>query len=278
MGIEGGVTKMLIVDSHCHLNFSEFAEDFLAMIARAEAADVRIMQTICTRMSEFPQVLAIAEANPAIYCSVGVHPCNVGEAEVVEVADLLAASAHPKVIGLGETGLDYYHKGASHADQQESFRRHIAASRQTGLPVIVHSREADADTVRILEEETAKGRFPFLIHCFTASHELAEAVIALGGYISLSGILTFKNAKAIQESARVLPLEHLLVETDAPYLAPMPHRGTRNEPAYTRHVCEYLAKLKGITLAECAAQTTHNFFTLFTKATQSVDSCIDSCM
>lgn len=256
----------MIVDSHCHLNFPDFVEDFDAVLARAAEAGVGVMQTICTRMSEFPAVHAIAERNENIYCSVGVHPNNVHEAELVTVEELVVAVANSKVIGLGETGLDYYYERSEREAQKESFRRHIEASRQTGLPVIVHTRDAEEDTVAILQEETAKGSFPFLIHCFTSSQWLAEESIKLGGYVSLSGILTFKNAKEIQESARNLPLDRLLIETDAPYLAPVPMRGKRNEPAFTRHVCEYLAQLKGVSAEECARQTTENFFRLFTKA------------
>lgn len=257
---------MQIVDSHCHLNFSDFSEDFAEVLARAEAAGVLTMQTICTRMSEFPAVLALAEKYSQIYCSVGVHPNNVAEAPLVTEAELLEATQHPKVIGLGETGLDYYYKDAPPEAQKESFHRHINVARQTGLPVIVHTRDADEDTVALLQEEHEKGAFPFLIHCFTSTAWLAAECIKLGGYISLSGILTFKNAKEIQAAVRDLPLDRLLIETDAPYLAPMPMRGKRNEPAFTRHVCTYLAELKGITAEECATQTTDNFFRLFQKA------------
>jgi TatD DNase family protein len=256
----------MIVDSHCHLDFPDFVEDFAEVLARAEANDVRLMQTICTRMSDYPTVKALAEVHSQIYCSVGVHPCNVHEAPLVNVEELIAAAVHPKTIGLGETGLDYYHDASTKDLQIESFRRHIEAGRRTGLPLIVHTRDADADTVAILKEEFARGPFTFLIHCFTSTKWLAEESIALGGYISLSGILTFKNAKEIQAAARDLPLERLLVETDAPYLAPAPHRGRRNEPAFTRHVSDYLAQLKGISAEDCAAQTTANFFALFNKA------------
>lgn len=235
------------------------------MLTRATEAKVTLMQTICTRMSEFPTILGIAEAHPQIYCSVGVHPNNVAEAPIVEVETLINAAAHPKVIGLGETGLDYYYDTAPKEAQHQSFRNHIAAARITGLPIIVHTRDADEDTVAILKEESAKGAFPFLIHCFTSTQWLAEESIRLGGYISLSGILTFKNAKDIQESARNIPLDRILVETDAPYLAPTPMRGKRNEPAFTRHVCEYLAQLKEVSLEDCAAQTTANFHRLFNK-------------
>ena len=257
---------MLIVDSHCHLNFSDFDEDFDAVVASAHAADVGLLQTICTRMSEFETIHKIALKNDSIYCSVGVHPCNVHEAELVTVEELVTAAAKPKVIGLGETGLDYFHSTDHVELQKQSFRTHIEASRQTGLPVIIHCRDAEEDTVAILKEEKTKGDFKALIHCFTGTQWLADEVLKLGLTISLSGILTFKNAKEIQEVAKGLPLDKVLVETDAPYLAPMPHRGKRNEPAYTRHTCEYLAELKGVSLEEAAAQTTENFFRLFSKA------------
>ena len=257
---------MLIVDSHCHLNFPDFAEDFDQVLQNAKAAEVGILQTICTRMSEFDTIHTLAQEHDFIYCSVGVHPCNVQEADLVTVEELVEKAANPKVIGLGETGLDYFHNTDHIALQQQSFRHHIEASRQTGLPVIVHTRDAEADTVEILKEESAKGAFPFLIHCFTGTGWLAEQVLPLGGYISLSGILTFKNAKEIQATAKNLPMDRILVETDAPYLAPAPHRGKRNEPAFTRHTCEYLAELKDISLEEAAQQTTENFFTLFQKA------------
>lgn len=257
---------MLIVDSHCHLNFPDFAEDFDAVLERAEEADVGLLQTICTRMSEFDAIYAIAKQHAQIYCSVGVHPCNVQEEALVSVERLVEKSRDSKVIGLGETGLDYYHDTSHIEKQQQSFRHHIAASRETGLPVIVHTRDADEDTVAILQEEHAKGAFPFLIHCFTSTQWLAEEAIKLGGYISLSGIVTFKNAKEIQSTAKELPLKRILVETDAPYLAPIPHRGKRNEPAFMRHTCEYLAGLKDVSLEEAAAQTTDNFFRLFSKA------------
>ncbi len=257
---------MLIVDSHCHLNFSDFAEDFEAVVQAARDAQVGVMQTICTRMSEFDTIHRIALEHEGIYCSVGVHPCNVHEAELVTVDALVAAAAKPKVIGLGETGLDYFHSTDHIAAQKQSFRTHIQASRRTGLPVIIHCRDAEEDTVAILQEEKAKGDFKALIHCFTGTQWLADEVLKLGLSISLSGILTFKNAKQIQAVAKTIPIDRTLVETDAPYLAPMPHRGKRNEPAYTRHTVEYLASLKELSFKEVAKQTTANFFGLFDKA------------
>ncbi|MDG1286435.1 MAG: TatD family hydrolase [Rickettsiales bacterium] len=259
---------MLIVDSHCHLNFSDFEEDFDAVLANAAEAEVGLLQTICTRMSEFETIHKIALDHEQIYCSVGVHPCNVQEAPLVTLGELVEAADKPKVIGLGETGLDYFHSIDHVSLQKESFRIHIEASRQTGLPVIIHCRDAEEDTVAILKEEKAKGDFKALIHCFTGTKWLADEVLKLGLTISLSGILTFKNAKEIQAIAKDLPLDKVLVETDAPYLAPMPHRGKRNEPAYTRHTCEYLAQLKEVSLEAAAAQTTENFFRLFDKAPQ----------
>ena len=255
---------MQLVDSHCHLNFSDFAEDFDEVIARASEAGVGVMQTICTRISEFATIHAIARAHEHIYCSVGVHPCNVQDEPLPDIEELLIHTTKPKVIGIGETGLDYYHdKGESRALQIESFRRHISVSRATGLPVIVHTRDADEDTVAILREEQQEGKFPFLIHCFTSTQWLAEEAMKLGGYISLSGIVTFKNAKEIQATAKTLPLDRILVETDAPYLAPMPHRGKRNEPAFTRHTAEFLANLRGEPFGEFATATTKNFHRLF---------------
>jgi TatD DNase family protein len=255
----------MLVDSHCHLNFPDFKEDLPEVIARAKASGVTIMQSICTRMSEFSEICTIAETYDGVYCSVGVHPNNVAEAPLVTVEELVATAVHPKVIGLGETGLDY-HYDAPPELQKESFRRHIEASRQTALPVIVHTRDADEDTVALLKEEMAKGAFPALIHCFTSTQWLAEECIKLGLYISLSGILTFKNAKAIQEAAKGLPLERLLVETDAPYLAPAPYRGKRNEPEYTKYTNKFLADLKAENENHVAAVTTANFHRLFTKA------------
>jgi TatD DNase family protein len=257
---------MLLVDSHCHLNFPDFKEDLDAVVARAREGGVGVMQTICTRMAEFPEIHALAQRYDDIYCSVGVHPNNVAEAPLVTVEELVAAAQHPKVIGLGETGLDYHYQDSTPEQQQESFRRHIEASRQTGLPVIIHTRDADTDTVEILQTEMAKGRFTGLIHCFTSTRYLAEESIKLGLYVSLSGILTFKNAQDIQATAKDLPLDRLLVETDAPYLAPAPHRGKRNEPSFTAHTNRYLAALKGLDEQTVAAATTANFFALFTKA------------
>lgn len=260
----------MLVDSHCHLNFPQFSDGqtIAEVVARASENGVTTLQTICTRMEEFPTILGIAENFPNVYASVGVHPNNVDEAPLVTLDELLAAANNPKVIGLGETGLDYHYskEPEKQAKQRESFLIHIEASRQTGLPVIIHTRDADEDTIAILQEETKKGDFPALIHCFSTGRALAEAAIELGIYVSISGIVTFKNAKDLQSTVKDLPLSSLLVETDAPYLAPMPHRGKTNEPAFTRHTAEFLAELKGTTLEDVAKVTTANFFKLFEKA------------
>jgi len=255
----------MLVDSHCHLNFPQFSEDVGAVIARAKENGVSIMQTICTKMSEFPEVLAIAEKYPEIWASVGIHP-HEADKENVTVDELVQASLHSKVIGIGETGLDYFYEHSAREAQQERFRTHIAAARKTGLPVIVHSRDADEDTIEILRDEMEKGSFKFLIHCFSSSLYLAEESIKIGGYISISGIITFKKSTALQEAVSQLPLSRLLVETDAPYLAPTPHRGKTNEPAYTKFTATYLADLLGIEFDIVARTTTENFFTLFDKA------------
>lgn len=255
-----------IVDSHCHLNFPDFAEDLPGVLSRAENAGISVMQTICTTMSEFDEVHAIAAGHDHIYCSVGVHPHEAGQEPMVEVADLIEKAHLPEVIGIGETGLDYYYEHSDRASQQRSFRRHIEAARHSDLPVIIHTRDADEDTVAILQEEMGRGPFRVLIHCFSSTRWLADAVLEMGGYISISGIITFKKAEALREAIRHVPLERLLVETDAPYLAPVPYRGKRNEPAYTAHTCEALAALKEVSFEQCASQTTENFFRLFTKA------------
>lgn len=255
----------MLIDSHCHLDFPDFSHELDEVVARAHAADVQIMQTICTKLTEFPKVLAVAERYNTIYCSVGVHPNEVGSQPEVRADTLIELSNHPKVIGLGETGLDYHYENSPRVQQLQAFREHIAASRITGLPVIIHTRAADAETISLLEEEMKKGAFTGLIHCFSTSRELAEKAIELGLYISISGIVTFKKATELQSVVKDLPLEKLLVETDAPYLAPVPYRGKRNEPAFTRNTAEFLAELKGIGYDEVAQATTKNFYTLFTK-------------
>ncbi len=255
----------MLVDSHCHLNYPEFA-DLPAVLARAEAAGVGLFQTIGCKRADFAAVLSIARSNPRIFCSIGVHPHEAESHQDLTLEELLGYAADPKVIGLGETGLDFYYDHSPRDMQERLFRLHIEASRQSGLPVIVHTRDADADTIRILEEEMRAGAFPGLIHCFSTGRELAERAIALGMLISISGIITFKKAKELQDVVRDLPLESLLVETDSPYLAPEPHRGRKNEPAFTALVARKIAALKGVALEEVQQQTTSNFLRLFAKA------------
>ncbi|MBL0318495.1 MAG: TatD family hydrolase [Alphaproteobacteria bacterium] len=255
----------VLVDSHCHLDFEELGNP-ADVIARAKAAGVTTLQTIGTRITKFPAVRTIAEQFDHVYCSVGIHPHHVEEEPEIDLESLIELTHHPKVIGIGETGLDYYYDHSPRQLQQKSFRTHIAAARATGLPIIIHTRNADEDTVSILQEEMAKGFFPGLIHCFTSSKELADACIALGLYISISGIVTFKNAESLRHTIQTLPLERLLVETDSPYLAPLPHRGKTNEPAYVVHTAQFLADYLGVSYEQLAQQTTANFFKLFSKA------------
>ena len=256
----------MLVDSHCHLNFEDFNEDRDAVLARAAESGVGALQTICTRLSQFNQVLAIAEAHPNIWCSVGIHPHHVAEEDDFTTADLLLiAESHEKVIGIGETGLDYFYDTSPREQQAIAFRKHIDASRASGLPLIVHTRRADRETCEILREEAGKGAFPGVIHCFSVGREVAETALDLGFYISLSGIVTFKNAESLRDIARDIPLDRLLVETDSPYLAPVPHRGRRNEPAFVRDTAQFIADLKAVEFAEIADQSSKNFFKLFSR-------------
>lgn len=259
-----------LVDSHCHLDFPEFEKDISDVLKRADENGVKFMQTICTRISEFPKILAVSEKHKNIWCSVGIHPHNVETEPEVSAAQIIEITKNPKVIGIGETGLDYFYEHSPRELQKKSFRAHIEAARETGIPLIIHTREAEEETAKILEEETIKGKFPALLHCFTSSRNLAEKAIDLGMYISISGIVTFKKAKELHETVKWLPIENMLVETDAPYLAPEPHRGKRNEPGFTRHTAEFIANLKGISYEELALRTTENFFKLFSKAKQNV--------
>jgi TatD DNase family protein len=253
----------MLVDSHCHLDFSDFAAERDAVIARARAAGVGTMLTIGTRLDEFHDVRAVAEADADMWCSVGAHPHEAaGHADLL--ADQLTSLAvHPKVVGIGETGLDYHYDLSPRDIQERVFRTHIAASRMTGLPLIVHAREADDDIARIL----AEGQPPAaVLHCFSSGRGLAEAALALGFYISISGIVTFKNAEDLRAIVRDVPLDRLLVETDSPYLAPVPYRGKRNEPAFVAVTAAAVAALKGVAPETLAAVTTANFFRLFAKA------------
>lgn len=256
----------MLVDSHCHLDFDSFDEDRSETIQRAFDAGVGTLVTICTHFSKFDQIAAIADIDPRIYCSVGIHPHQVEEEEDIKLNDLLNAAQHPKVIGIGETGLDYYYDQSPRNDQKTSFRTHIAAARETQLPLIVHTRDADDDMAEILREETQRGAFPCVLHCFSSSRELAETAIELGFYLSLSGILTFKNAEELREIIQDVPVDRLLVETDAPYLAPVPKRGKRNEPSFVIHTAQKASEIKDIDSETFSNITTENFFRLFSKA------------
>jgi TatD DNase family protein len=260
------MAEMLLVDSHCHLDFPDYAGSIADVVARARAAGVGTCLSIGTQMSRFAAVRAVAEAFPDVWCSVGVHPHEAEKELLQDAGPLLAETSHPKVVGIGETGLDYYYQHALREPQIQNFHAHIAAARQAGLPLIVHTRDADDDTIAVLEAEMGKGTFTGLIHCFTGTQKLADAALALGFSISVSGIATFKNSGALRDVIKTVPLERLLVETDAPYLAPVPHRGKTNEPAFVTYTAKMLAELKGVSEAELAAATTENFFRLFTKA------------
>jgi TatD DNase family protein len=253
----------MLVDSHCHLDFPDFAEERDAVIARARAAGVGTMLTIGTRLDQFPGVRAIAEAYPEIWCSVGAHPHEAADHRATTAADLAALAAHPRVVGIGETGLDFHYDHSPRDIQEAVFRAHIAASRATRLPLIIHAREADDDVARILREERPP---PGVLQCLSSGRALAEAALDLGFYISISGIVTFRNADDLRAIVRDVPLERLLVETDAPYLAPVPKRGKTNEPAFVAHTAAKVAELKGVSLGELEAATTDNFFRLFAKA------------
>jgi TatD DNase family protein len=259
----------MLVDSHCHLDFPDFADDLDAIVDRAAAAGVGRIVTISTRVRQFDRLLAITDRFSNVYCSVGTHPHNAHEELDVTVEDLVARSRHPKVVALGEAGLDYHYDLSPRDAQETGFRRHIAAARQTGLPLVIHSREADADMARILTEEAGKGAFPAVLHCFTAGPELARTAIALGLHISFTGILTFKRSDELRAIAAALPTDRILVETDSPYLAPGKFRGKRNEPAYVVEVANVLAATRGVSTDTIASQTTETFFRLFNKVPRS---------
>lgn len=256
----------MLVDSHCHLDFPDFATELDAVVARAKQAGVGTMLTIGTRLKAFDGVRAVAERFDNIWCSVGIHPHEAAEEPINEASALLERADHPRVVGIGEAGLDYYYEHSPRDDQIRNFRAHIEAARETGLPLIVHARDADDDLCQILEEESARGHFPGLIHCFSSTAKLAETSLKLGLYISISGIVTFKKAEELRRIVANVPLDRLLVETDAPYLAPMPHRGKRNEPAFVAHTAANVAALKGVAADRLADVTTENFFRLFSKA------------
>lgn len=257
----------MLIDSHCHLDFPELAADRAGVLARAKAAGIDGMVTISTRVKRFDEIKAIAEAHPEVWCSVGTHPHHADEELDIFAEDLIRLSAHPKCVAIGEAGLDYFYDNAPREAQETGMRRHIEAARVTQLPLVIHARKADEDIAAILRQESEKGAFPFVLHCFTAGMELARTALELGGYISFSGIITFKNAEEIREVAAMVPSDRYLVETDAPYLAPIPHRGATNEPSYVTHTAAKVADVRGISLEQLGAETTENFFRLFNKAT-----------
>lgn len=259
----------MLVDSHCHLDYDPLNADCHAIVDRARAAGVVRMMNIGTTYREFPKVLTTAEVFDDVWCTVGVHPHHAAEeGENLSTDDLIKLAAHPKVVGIGETGLDYHYDHSPRDRQQESFRQHLRAAVELGLPVVVHSREAEEDTAKILREESAGGKLTGVMHCFSSKRVLAEDALALGFYISLSGILTFKKAEDLRAIARDVPIDRLLLETDSPYLAPEPYRGKPCEPAYIVNTARVLAEVKGVDLDTIARQTTENFFRLFAKVSR----------
>jgi TatD DNase family protein len=260
----------MLVDSHCHLDFPEFAPEIGAVVARAHDAGVGVCVSIGTKLSGFDRVRAIADEFPSVYCSVGIHPHEAEKEPLADCGPLLERALHRKVVGIGETGLDYYYEHSPRQAQVANFRAHIEAARATGLPLIVHTRDAEDETVAILREEMGKGAFTGLIHCFTGTRYLAEAALELGFFVSVSGIATFKKSEELRSVLREIPLDRLLVETDAPYLAPVPHRGKRNEPAFVTHTAAMLAELKGVTRDTIEQATTDNFFNLFARVPRPI--------
>lgn len=255
----------MLVDSHCHLDYPDFAPEIDAVVARARAAGLGRMVTISTRVKRHAQVLAIAERFDDVFCSVGTHPHHAHEELDIGVDDLLKIAGHPRVVAIGEAGLDYHYDNSPRDAQEQGLRAHIAAARASGLPLVIHAREADADMAGILEEETGKGAFPAVLHCFTGGRDLAMRAIALGHYVSFSGVLTFKNSGALRDIAAELPADRILVETDAPFLAPGPYRGKRNEPSFVTETAKVLAATRQVSPETIAQQTTDNFFRLFRK-------------
>ncbi|MFZ3583870.1 TatD family hydrolase [Loktanella sp. DJP18] len=260
------MTLPALVDAHCHLDFPDFDDERDAVIARARAAGVTRMVTICTKLQNAPRIAAIADAHDGIFWAAGVHPMSVGDHAPVTVDQLVALAQHPRMVGIGETGLDYHYTADTKASQQDSLRLHIEACRQTKLPLIIHARDADADMARILTEEHAAGAYTCMMHCFSSSRALAEAALALDFYLSMSGIAAFPKSSDLRAIFADAPLDRILVETDSPYLAPPPHRGRRNEPAYTAHTAQVGADTFGITLDSFAKATSANFDRLFWKA------------
>jgi TatD DNase family protein len=262
--------KPMLVDSHCHLDFPDFADDLEGIVTRAKAGGIGRILTISTRVRRLEALLAIAERFPEVYCTVGTHPHQADEEDGIAADELIELSKHPKVVAFGEAGLDYFYQHSSREAQERGFRNHIAAARATGLPLVIHTREADDDCGRILEDEMAKGAFRAVLHCYTGGRELAMKAISLGLSISFTGILTFKKSESLRELAAELPADRIMVETDAPYLAPGKFRGKRNEPAYVVEVAKVMAEARGVSLEEISRQTTENFFRLFSKVPQPV--------
>jgi TatD DNase family protein len=256
----------MFVDSHCHLNYKGLVEHQAEVIARATEAGVTAMLNISTRESEWDDVIGVAQVHPHIWASVGIHPHEADGHAHIDTAKLVVRAVNPRVVAIGETGLDYYYDHSDRDQQKVSFRAHIAASRETGLPLIVHTRDAEEDTAAILGEEMGQGGYTGVIHCFTASQDFADKALALGFFISLSGIVTFKNAKELQEVARIIPDDRLLIETDSPFLAPVPHRGKSCEPAFVADTARLVAELRGVSVEELGALTSANFYRLFAKA------------
>lgn len=259
----------MFVDSHCHLNYKGLFEQQVDVLQRARAGGVSAMLNISTREREWDEVIGLAERENDVWASVGIHPHEADDHTGVDAAKLIDRASHARVIGIGETGLDYYYDHSDRQQQQASFREHIAASRTTGLPLIVHTRDAEDDTAQILTEEMGKGAFPGVIHCFTASAEFGQIALDLGFYISISGIVTFKNAKDLQDVARTIPANRLLIETDSPFLAPVPHRGKSCEPAFVANTAQFLADLREVPVQLLAQQSRENFYSLFSKALHS---------
>ncbi|WP_112831448.1 TatD family hydrolase [Rhizobium cremeum] len=255
----------MLIDTHCHLDFADFDAERDELVARAHAAGVAQMVTISTRVRKLDTLLALTERFPTVFCSVGTHPNNADEELDITTEDLVRLSAHPKVVAIGEAGLDYFYDTQKPEDQKTGLLRHIAAARETGLPLVIHSRSADDDMAAILTEETGKGAFPFILHCFSSGEALAKTGVELGGYVSFSGILTFPKSTELRDIAKGLPLDRLLVETDAPYLAPKRWRGKRNEPSYVVNTAEVLAETMGVSFEEMARITTDNAFRIFSK-------------
>ncbi len=262
--------NLLVVDSHCHLDYEGLRERLPEVLENAEAAGVGLMLSISTRVRKFEKLLRIAEENSNVYCTIGTHPHNAHEELDVTSAGLVKIAQHPKVVGIGEAGLDYHYDLSPRQAQEQGFRTHIAAARESGLPLVIHAREADSDMANILEEEMGRGAFKPLLHCFTSSMDLATRGLAIGAYVSFSGILTYKTAENLREVAASVPMDRLLVETDSPFLAPVPYRGKSNEPAYVIKTMDQLARVKNVDLEAMAKTTNDNFFRLFSKITRPV--------